>query len=184
MVLCSSVCGQMHTLLHDSSGGVVLQVEQVLRILGHRSHAAIEVRAVEVRHGLQVLLPHGIFLIPNGEKHDGHHGGSGEATLTQGGECDVCRLLDGGVGLAANNSSCPWLHRVEGYRNAGLAYVQAVNHRQAAAVDRNFPIVAETECIIQDSREPRAMLAHRTKYPILGEQEVGVVICVHLKSQP
>jgi hypothetical protein len=127
----------------------VLQVEQVLHILGHRSHAAIEVRAVEVRHVLQVLLPHGIFLIPNGEKRDGHHGGSGEAALTQGGECDACRLLDCGVRLAANNSSCPRLHWVEGYRNAGLAYVQAINHRQAAVVDRNFPIVAEAnECVV------------------------------------
>jgi hypothetical protein len=68
-------------LLHDGSGGVVLQVEQVLHVLGHQSHAAIEVRALEFRHGRQVLLPHGIFLIPNQEKRDGHRCGSGDAAL-------------------------------------------------------------------------------------------------------
>jgi hypothetical protein len=53
------VCGQTHTLLHDSPSGVMLQVEQVLCILGHRSHADAKVRALEVRHGLKALLPHG-----------------------------------------------------------------------------------------------------------------------------
>jgi hypothetical protein len=64
----------------------MLQVEQVLHILGHRSHAGVEVRALEVGHSLKALLPHGIFLILNQENLNGHHGSSGEAALTQGGE--------------------------------------------------------------------------------------------------
>jgi hypothetical protein len=143
------VCDQMHTLVHDGSSGVMLQVEQVLHVLGHHSHADVDVRTLEVGHDRKVLLPHGIFLIPNWEKCDGHRCGSGEAALTQGGECDVCHLLNGGVGIATDNSSRPWLHRVDGYHHAGLAYVQDVNHRQAVAVDRNFPVVAEMEeCVV------------------------------------
>jgi hypothetical protein len=103
------VCGQMHTLLHDSPGGVMLQVEQVLRILGHRNHVGAEVRALEVRHGLKALLPHGVFLILNREKRDRHRCGSGEATLTQQGECDVGCLLDGSVGLNADDGPRPWI---------------------------------------------------------------------------
>jgi hypothetical protein len=101
----------------------MLQDELVMCILGHRSHAGAEVRALEVGHDLKSLLPHGIFLILNWEKHDGHRGGSGEAALTHGGECDMCHLLNGGVGLAADNSSHPWLRRIEGYHHEGLAYV-------------------------------------------------------------
>jgi hypothetical protein len=46
------VCGQMHMLLHDGPGGVMLQVEQVLCILHHHNHAGAEVRAVEIKHDL------------------------------------------------------------------------------------------------------------------------------------
>jgi hypothetical protein len=174
------VWGQTHTLLHDSPGSVILQVEQVLWILGHRSHASTEVRALEVRYGLKALLPHGIFLIPNQEKRDRHHS---EVTLTQWGECDVGRLLDGSVGLAVDVGPHPQIHLVEGYCHACLAYVQAIGHRQAAAVDRDFSIVAETEeCVIKHSWEPRAMLAHGTKSPILVEKEEGVIVQVHLKT--
>jgi hypothetical protein len=88
-------------LLHDSPSSVMLQVEQVLSILGHHSHTDAEMGALEVRHGFKALLPHGIFLILNREKCNGQCGSSGEAALTQGGECGVCRLLDGGVGLVA-----------------------------------------------------------------------------------
>jgi hypothetical protein len=137
------VCDQMHTLLHDGSCSVMLQVEQVLGVLGHRSHADVEVQALEVRHGLNALLPHWVFLILNQEKHDRHHGDSGKVTLTQRGECDVCRLLDGDVRLVADDGSHPRLCRVDGYHHVGHTYVQAVNHRQLAAVDRNFPAVAE-----------------------------------------
>jgi hypothetical protein len=108
-----------------------------------------------------------------------------EAALTQGGEYNKHRLLDGGVRLAANDGSHPSLSRVEGYCHTGLTYVQAVNHGQAAAVDRNIPTVAEVnDCIIEHSQEPWAMLARGTQSPILGEEEVGVVVHVHLKSQP
>jgi hypothetical protein len=133
------------------------------------------------------LIPkpiHGIFQILTREKHDRHHCGSGEATLTQGGLCDVFRLLDGGVGLAADNGSHPWMCRVEGYRHAGLAYVQAVNHRQAIVVDRNLPVLAKMEeCIVEHTWEPYAILDRGTKSPIFGEEEVAVVIHVHLKPQ-
>jgi hypothetical protein len=57
----------------------------------------MEVRALEVGHGLKALLSHGIPLITNQEERDWHLRGSGEAVLTQGGECDLCRLLDGVV---------------------------------------------------------------------------------------
>jgi hypothetical protein len=179
------VCSQTHARLHDSLGGVMLLVEQVLRVLGHRSHAGAEVRALEIRHSLKALLPHGIFLILNQEKHNRHHGGSGEATLIEGDECDVSRLLDCSVGLTANDDPCRWILLVEGYRHAGLTYVHAIGHRQTAAVDRDFLIVTETEeCIVKHSQETRAMLAYGTKSLILYEEGVRVVVHVHLKTQP
>jgi hypothetical protein len=49
------VCGQTHRLLHDGPSGVMLQVEQVLRVLGHRSHAGVQVGALEVGCGLKSL---------------------------------------------------------------------------------------------------------------------------------
>jgi hypothetical protein len=55
----------MHMLLHAGPGGVVLKVEEVLCILGQCSNSATEVRALEVGHGLKVLLPYGVLLIPN-----------------------------------------------------------------------------------------------------------------------
>jgi hypothetical protein len=48
----------------------VLEVEQVLHILGQRSHPGVEVRALEVGHGLKTLLPYGVLLIMNQEKGD------------------------------------------------------------------------------------------------------------------
>jgi hypothetical protein len=130
---------QMHMLLHDSPGGVMLQVEQVLHILGHHSHAGTNVRALKVRYGLKTLLLDGIFLIPNREKNDRHHGDSGELTLTQRGECDVGHLLDSSVGLTTDNGPHPRILLVEGYHHTGLAYIQVIGHRQAAAIDRDFP---------------------------------------------
>jgi hypothetical protein len=61
---------QTYTLLPGCPGGVVLEVEQVLRVLGQRSHPGMEVRALEVGHSLKTLLPYEILLIPNWEKHD------------------------------------------------------------------------------------------------------------------
>jgi hypothetical protein len=101
----------------------MLQVEQVLRVLGHRSHASIEVRALEVRHGMKSLLSNGIFQIPNWEKRNRHHSGSGEADPTLGGECDMHCLPDSGVSLAVGDGSCPRIHRVVGYHHAGLTYI-------------------------------------------------------------
>jgi hypothetical protein len=63
------ICCHMHTLLYAGPGGVVLEVEQVLRVCSQRSHPGVEVRALEVRHGLKVLLPYEVLLIPNREKH-------------------------------------------------------------------------------------------------------------------
>jgi hypothetical protein len=50
---------QTRTLLPGCPGGVVLEVEQVLHVLGHRGHLGVEVRALEVGHGLKTLLPYG-----------------------------------------------------------------------------------------------------------------------------
>jgi hypothetical protein len=56
---------QTHTLLPDCPHGVVLEVEQVLHVLGQRSHPSMEVRVLEVGHGLKMLLPYGVLLILN-----------------------------------------------------------------------------------------------------------------------
>jgi hypothetical protein len=64
------ICRQMRTLLPGCPSGVVLEVEQVLCILGQRSHPSMEVRALEVGHSLKTLLPYGVLLIPNREKRD------------------------------------------------------------------------------------------------------------------
>jgi hypothetical protein len=177
--------GQMQTVLDDSPGGVVLQVDHVLRVLGQRSHANVEVRALGVGHGLKTLLPHGILLIMNREEHDWHRGSVGKVALTQGGEGDLCHLLDGLIHLNVDDDCHPWLYQVEGYRHADLAPVLAMGHRHATAVDRSIPVVAELKvCVVQHSRKPRVMLACGTKAPILSDGDVGVVVQVHLKTQP
>jgi hypothetical protein len=94
---------QTRTLLYDCLGGIVLVVEQVPHIPGQRSHLGMEVRDLEVGHSLKALLPHGVLLIPNREKHDRQCCSSGEAVLSQGGESDVRHHLDAGVGLAADD---------------------------------------------------------------------------------
>jgi hypothetical protein len=97
------VCRQMHMLLHDGPGSVVLEVEEVLRIPRQRSHPNMEVRALEVKHGLKMLLPYGVLLILNREKHNRQCRCSCEAVLAQGGEGDVCHHLNTGVRLAADD---------------------------------------------------------------------------------
>jgi hypothetical protein len=57
-------------LLPGYPGGVVLEVEQVVCVLGQRSHPSVEMRALEVGHDLKALLPYLVLLIPNPEKHD------------------------------------------------------------------------------------------------------------------
>jgi hypothetical protein len=60
----------------------VLQVKQVLRVPGQRSHPGVEVRALKVGHGHKTLLPYGVLLIPDRKKRDRQCGSSGEAVLT------------------------------------------------------------------------------------------------------
>jgi hypothetical protein len=97
----------------------------------------------------------------------------------------LCRLLDGLIQLNHDDSCHPQLRRVEGYQHVDLALVLAMGHRHAIVVDRSILVVAElAECVIQHSREPRAMLARGAKAPILSDGDVGVVVHVHLKTQP
>jgi hypothetical protein len=132
---------QTRTLLHAYLGGVVLEAEQVLRVPGQQSHSNVEVRALEVRHGLKALLPYGVLLI----QRDRQCCNSGEAVLAPGGESDVCHHLNADVGLAADDGSRPWHCRVEGYHHTilfgcwtgrGLATVMAVKRRGASVKGR------------------------------------------------
>jgi hypothetical protein len=106
--------GHPQTLLDDGIGCVPLQVEHVLRILGHRSHADVEVRTLWVDHVLKTPPPHGLLLLEDREHRDQHRGGVIEAALTQGGEGDVCCLLDHVVQLDADDNQTPWVSRAEG----------------------------------------------------------------------
>jgi hypothetical protein len=170
---------------HDSPASAGLQVKHVLRVPGQRSHAGVEVRALGVGHGLKALLLHRILLVTDQKERDWHCSGVSEAALTQGGECDLCRLLDGLIQLDPDDGFHPQLHRVEGYHHVDLALVLATGHRHATAVDRSVPVVAAlAECVVQHSREPRAMLACGAKAPILSDGDMGVVVHVHLKTQP
>jgi hypothetical protein len=164
-------------LLHACPEGVVLEVEQVLRVPSQQSHPGVKVRTLEVIHSLKALLPHGVLLILNREKRDKQCCYSGNAVLAQGGEGNVRHPLNAGVRLATDDGPRPWFSGVEGYCHADLTRVQAMGHRQPATVDRSIPVIAKMEeCIIWHSREPRAVLAHGTQSPILGEVEVGVIV--------
>jgi hypothetical protein len=57
-------------LLHAYPVGVVLKVEQILRVRGQRTHPSVEVRALEVGHCLKTLLSYRVLLISNREKRD------------------------------------------------------------------------------------------------------------------
>jgi hypothetical protein len=81
----------------------VLKLEQVLCVPGKRSHPGVVVRALEVRHGLKTLLPYGVLLILNWEKHDRQCCSSGMAVLAQGGESHVCHQLNADVGLTTDD---------------------------------------------------------------------------------
>jgi hypothetical protein len=125
-----------------------------------------------------------ILLVTDRKERDWHRGGVSEAALTQGGECDSCRLLNGLILLDPDDGCHPWLRRIEGYHHVDLALVLAMGHRHATAVDRSIPVVAElAECVIQHSQKPRAVLAHGGKALILSDGDVGVVVHVHLKTQ-
>jgi hypothetical protein len=136
-------------LLHAGPSGVVLEVEQVLRIPSQRSHLDVEVRALEVGHGLKVQLPYRVLLILNREKRDRQCCCSGDVVLAQGGEGDVCHHLNTSVRLAADDRPQPQLRGVEGYRHAILTPLQVMGLGQSAMVDRCVRIIAETEeCIV------------------------------------
>jgi hypothetical protein len=176
---------RVHTLPNDGPASAGLQVKHVLRVPGQRSHASMEVRALGVGHGLKTLLPHRILLVTDQKECDWHRGCVSEAALTQGGECDLCRLLDGLILLNPDDGCHPWLRRVEGYHHVDLALVLVMGHKHATAVDRSVPVVAElAERVVQHSQKPRVVLAHGAKAPILSDGDVGVVVHVHLKTQP
>jgi hypothetical protein len=175
----------VQTLPNDGPASAGLQVKYVLRVPSQHSHASVEVRALGVGHGLKTLLSYRILLVMDRKERDWHRGGVGEAAHTQGGECDLCHLLDGLIQLDPDDGSHPWLHWVEGYHHINLALVLTMGHRHATVVDRSIPVVAElAECVIQHSRESRAMVAHGAKAPILSDGDLGVVVHVHLKTQP
>jgi hypothetical protein len=88
---------QMRTLLHDYPSGVVLKVGH-----GQRSHPSVEVRALEVGHGLKTLLPYGVLLILNQEKCNRQCCSSSGVVLAQGGESHVRHQLNAGVEPTAN----------------------------------------------------------------------------------
>jgi hypothetical protein len=106
--------GHPQTLLDDDLNSVPLQVEHVLRVLGHCSHDGVEVKTLWVSHVLKTLPPHGLLLLTDQKQRDRHHGGVVEVALTQGGEGDMCCLLDRLIQLDANDSLSPWLCRAEG----------------------------------------------------------------------
>jgi hypothetical protein len=139
---------QTRMLLPGCPRGVVLEVEQVLHILDQRSHPGVEVRTLEVGHGLKTLLPYGVLLILNQEKHDRQCCSSGEAVLAQRGESDVRHQLNAGVGLATDDRPQPRLRGVDRYCHADLALVHAMSRGQSAMLDRSVPVVAKTdECV-------------------------------------
>jgi hypothetical protein len=81
----------------------VLEVEQVLHVPSQRNHPSVDVRPLEVGHGLKALLPYRVLLILHWEKRDRQCYCSGEAVLAQGGEGDVHHHFETGVGLAADD---------------------------------------------------------------------------------
>jgi hypothetical protein len=175
---------RVQTLLDDGPSSAGLQVKHVLHVPSQRSHAGMEVRALGVGQDLKTLLPHMILLVTNRKERDWHCGSVGEVALTQGGECDLCRLLDGLIQLDPDDGCHPWLRWIEGYHHVNLALVLAMGHRHVTAVDRNVPVVAELEeCVVQHSQKPWAVLARGAKAPILGDGYMGVVVHVHQKTQ-
>jgi hypothetical protein len=97
---------RVQTLLDDGPDSASLQVKHVLHVPSQRSHTSMEVRALGVGHGLKMLLPHRILLFTKWKERDWHRGGVGEVALTQGGECDLCRLLDRLIQLDPDDG-CP-----------------------------------------------------------------------------
>jgi hypothetical protein len=111
---------------HDGPASACLQVKHVLCVPGQCSHASVDVGPLGVGHGLKALLPQRILLVTDRKGRDWHRGSVGEAGLTQGGECDLCCLLDGLIQLNPDDSCHPRLRRVEGYHHVDLALVLAM----------------------------------------------------------
>jgi hypothetical protein len=171
---------QTRTMLNDDAANVVLQVEQVLYVLGHMCPTGAELWAREVASGLKVPVPCGILLVPDREQSDRR---VSEALLAHGSECHMHHLLNGIVDLVSDDGSCPRCRGVDGYLHPDLTIVQAMGLKRTAAVDGNRPIVAEAnECAQQHSQETQAVLARGTKLSVLAEGAVGVVH-VHLQTQ-
>jgi hypothetical protein len=63
----------------------------------------VEVRALEIEHGLKALLPYGVLLISNQEKRDRQCCSSGKVVHAQGGKSDVRHYLNASVELAADD---------------------------------------------------------------------------------
>jgi hypothetical protein len=163
-------------LSHDGPAGAGLQVKQVLRIPSQCSHASVEVGPLGVGHSLKALLPHGILLVAAVSARRVSHR---EVSAT----CAVCSTV--------SSSSTPMTVAIHGsiglrgYHHIDLTLILAMGHRHAAAVDRSVPFVAElAECVVQHSRKTRAMLARGAKALIRSDGDVGVVVHVHLKTQP
>jgi hypothetical protein len=109
----------------------------------------VEVRALEVGHGLKLLLPYGVLLIQNQEQRDRQCYSSGEVVLAQAGECDVCHQLNAGVRLVADDEPRPRLRGVKGYHHADFALAHAMGRGQSAMIDQSVPVVAKTdECVV------------------------------------
>jgi hypothetical protein len=125
------VCHETRMLLHACPGGVALKVEQVLHVPGERSHPGVEVRALDVGHGLKTLLPYGVLLILNWENSDRQCYSSSEAAVGQGGESHVRHQVNAGVGLPADEGLRPRLHGVKGYRHTDLTLVHAMGCGQS-----------------------------------------------------
>jgi hypothetical protein len=77
------ISGHAETLLNDCHVSAVLQVEQNLGILSHRSHACVVMWTLVVRYGLKMLLPHQISLVAKQKGREWHRGGVSKAASTQ-----------------------------------------------------------------------------------------------------
>jgi hypothetical protein len=71
------------TLLNDCRVSAVLQVEQALGILIHRSHACVVMWTLRVGYGLKMLLPHRISLVVEQKEREWCRSGVSKATPTQ-----------------------------------------------------------------------------------------------------
>jgi hypothetical protein len=81
-------------LLNDCRVSVVLQVEQTLGILSHRSDACVVMSTLGVGYSLNMLLLHRISLVAKQKECKWCRSGVSKAAASQG---EVCCLIDGVV---------------------------------------------------------------------------------------